>query len=40
MFGADAPALVCEPGRAMVSDAFTLVARVKALRGDGVGLFQ
>lgn len=34
-FGADAPALVCEPGRAMVADAFTLAARVKALRGDG-----
>ena len=34
-FGVDAPELVCEPGRAMVADAFTLVARVKALRGDG-----
>ncbi|MEO3415425.1 type III PLP-dependent enzyme [Roseovarius sp. CAU 1744] len=34
-FGDDAPALVCEPGRAMVADAFTLAARVKALRGDG-----
>ena len=29
------PALVCEPGRAMVADAFTLAARVKALRADG-----
>lgn len=35
VFGAEAPALVCEPGRAMVSDAFTLAARVKALREDG-----
>ena len=34
-FGTGAPALVCEPGRAMVADAFTLVARVKALREDG-----
>ncbi len=35
VFGAQAPALVCEPGRAMVAEAFTLAARVKALRGDG-----
>ncbi len=34
-FGADAPALVCEPGRAMVAEAFTLVMRVKAIREDG-----
>ncbi|WP_306116484.1 MULTISPECIES: type III PLP-dependent enzyme [unclassified Roseovarius] len=34
-FGDEAPALVCEPGRAMVADAFTLAARVKALRADG-----
>jgi len=34
-FGAAAPALVCEPGRAMVNDAFTLAARVKALRPGG-----
>ncbi len=34
-FGDHPPALVCEPGRAMVADAFTLVARVKALREDG-----
>lgn len=34
-FGADAPALVCEPGRAMVADAWTLGTRVKALREDG-----
>ena len=34
-FGSDAPALVCEPGRAMVAEAFTLAARVKALRPGG-----
>lgn len=34
-FGAEAPALVCEPGRAMVSEAFTLCARVKSRRGSG-----
>jgi ornithine decarboxylase len=34
-FGDDAPELVCEPGRAMVADAFTLAAKVKALRGCG-----
>ncbi len=34
-FGAHAPELVCEPGRAMVADAFTLVTRVKALRDSG-----
>ncbi len=34
-FGADAPALVCEPGRAMVNDAFTLAVRAKALRAGG-----
>lgn len=34
-FGTDAPALVCEPGRAMVADAFTLATRVKSLRSDG-----
>ncbi|MES2144128.1 MAG: type III PLP-dependent enzyme [Pseudomonadota bacterium] len=33
-FGADRPALVCEPGRALCGDAFSLVARVKALRDD------
>lgn len=33
-FGADRPALVCEPGRAMCGDAFTLAARVKAVRDD------
>jgi len=34
-FGGTAPALVCEPGRAMVAEAFTLAARVKAVRADG-----
>nr|WP_306151605.1 type III PLP-dependent enzyme [Roseovarius sp. MMSF_3281] len=34
-FGDQAPGLVCEPGRAMVADAFTLATRVKALRGGG-----
>lgn len=33
-FGADRPALVCEPGRALCGDAFTLAARVKSLRDD------
>jgi ornithine decarboxylase len=33
-FGADRPALVCEPGRAMCGDAFTLASRVKAVRDD------
>ncbi|WP_120499587.1 type III PLP-dependent enzyme [Roseovarius sp. EL26] len=34
-FGTDAPELVCEPGRAMVADAFSLAARVKAIRPGG-----
>lgn len=33
-FGADRPELVCEPGRALCGDAFTLAARVKSLRDD------
>lgn len=33
-FGDDRPALVCEPGRAICGEAFTLAARVKALRDD------
>jgi ornithine decarboxylase len=33
-FGADRPMLVCEPGRALCGDAFTLAARVKAIRDD------
>ncbi|MHC0054380.1 type III PLP-dependent enzyme [Actibacterium sp. D379-3] len=38
-FGDDHPALVCEPGRAMVAEAFTLCTRIKAIRdGDHVFL--
>ncbi|MFW2542163.1 type III PLP-dependent enzyme [Primorskyibacter sp. 2E107] len=37
-FGDAQPALVCEPGRAMVSEAFTLALGVKALSGDVVFL--
>lgn len=33
-FGDDAPALVCEPGRAMMADAMALLSRVKGLRDD------
>lgn len=33
-FGADRPALVCEPGRALCGDAFAVAARVKAVRDD------
>ncbi len=32
-FGEDAPAFVCEPGRALVSDAYSLAIMVKAVRG-------
>ncbi|MDO5705999.1 MAG: type III PLP-dependent enzyme, partial [Paracoccus sp. (in: a-proteobacteria)] len=38
VFGADAPTLVCEPGRALCADAFSLIARVKAVR-DGTSVF-
>ena len=34
-FGADRPALVCEPGRGLCADAFTSAARVKAVRDGG-----
>ncbi|SEM73040.1 ornithine decarboxylase [Roseovarius tolerans] len=34
-FGADTPQLVCEPGRAMVAEAFSMAVRVKALRDSG-----
>lgn len=37
-FGPQAPALVCEPGRAMVAEACQLATRVKSLRGDHVYL--
>lgn len=33
-FGPARPLLVCEPGRGMVAEAFTLAARVKAVRDD------
>ena len=33
-FGDARPALVCEPGRGMCGDAFTLASRVKAVRDD------
>ncbi|EEW24702.1 type III PLP-dependent enzyme [Rhodobacter ferrooxidans] len=33
-FGDDRPLLVCEPGRGLCGDAFTLATRVKALRDD------
>lgn len=33
-FGAARPALVCEPGRALCAPAFTLAARVRAVRDD------
>lgn len=34
-FGPTPPVLVCEPGRAMVAEAFTLATRVKSLREGG-----
>jgi ornithine decarboxylase len=33
-FGANRPLLVCEPGRGLCGDAFTVATRVKALRDD------
>ena len=33
-FGENRPLLICEPGRAMCGDAFTLAARVKSVRDD------
>ena len=38
-FGDDAPSLICEPGRAMVSESFTLAARIKGMRRDGAMVF-
>ena len=35
VFGSNAPQLLCEPGRAMVADAFCLATRVKATRDSG-----
>jgi ornithine decarboxylase len=37
-FGADRPALVCEPGRGLVAEAFSLATRVRAVR-DGAHVF-
>lgn len=37
-FGPDRPALVCEPGRALVAEAFSLATRVRAIR-DGAHVF-
>ena len=37
-FGADRPALVCEPGRGLCGDAFAVAARVKGYR-DGAHVF-
>lgn len=34
-FGRARPALLCEPGRGLVGDAFSLLTRVRALRPDG-----
>ena len=33
-FGNNRPLLICEPGRALCGDAFTLAARIKAVRDD------
>lgn len=39
IFGAKGPALLCEPGRAMVSNAFTLATRIKAMRAGAGEVF-
>ena len=38
VFGDDKPELVCEPGRGLCADAFSLITRVKAVR-DGSAVF-
>lgn len=38
VFGDEAPTLVCEPGRGLCGDAFSLITRVKAVR-DGQAIF-
>ncbi|NVK15182.1 MAG: type III PLP-dependent enzyme [Rhodobacteraceae bacterium] len=38
-FGAAKPRLICEPGRAMVSESFTLAARIKGMRKAGEVVF-
>ncbi|MDN5568230.1 MAG: type III PLP-dependent enzyme [Paracoccus sp. (in: a-proteobacteria)] len=35
MFGDDAPALVCEPGRGLCADAYSLITRIKGIRDGG-----
>jgi len=37
-FGADAPAILCEPGRALVAESYSVATRVKAIR-DGADVF-
>ena len=39
LFGSEGPALLCEPGRAMVSNAFTLATRIKGIRKGGGVVF-
>ena len=36
VFGASRPALVCEPGRAMVAESYQLAVRVKAIKHDSL----
>lgn len=38
-FDGQPPALLCEPGRAMVADSFTLATRVKSLRAGGDAVY-
>ena len=38
-FGPQRPQLICEPGRAMVSESFTLAARIKGMRKGGEVVF-
>ncbi|MGC1496574.1 MAG: type III PLP-dependent enzyme [Sulfitobacter sp.] len=38
-FGANTPALLCEPGRAMVADACVLATRIKGMRAKGDVVF-
>lgn len=38
-FGDVRPQLICEPGRAMVSESFTLAARIKGMRQSGAVVF-
>ncbi|SPJ30233.1 type III PLP-dependent enzyme [Falsiruegeria mediterranea] len=39
VFADTAPALICEPGRAMVSEAFVLATRIKGMKQDGRTVF-